>query len=258
VCAGSTCALVPDDCALSLWVCTLRLWSVSPSCGCGTLGRYHAAPGARGTSMTRVSSQDRSERPARAPRGAAGLDPLTQQPARGPRRPGRPGSLDAARRRMSKSRRMYYTSILYHLIGHLLFATLDSVGADRVATTSEVSTCAVGSTTHPRTTRPRRPRPRHAHMHHVVYLLCLALALSLARHSCSRRHTRRCPGAVHVLSLSLTRDRPSLAPSLTSRPRSHRRRRRWCRRCRRSRSRLRRSRHRSRRCGDGCPHPWLG
>lgn len=154
---------VPDDCALSLWVCTLRLWSVSPSCGCGTLGRYHAARRMGNLNDACASSQDRSERPAsrRGPRAArrGSTRSLNSPPgARGGRAD--PGRL-TLRRRMSKSRRctVLYSSILYHLIGHLLFSTLDSVGADRVATTSEVSTCAVGSTTHPRTTRPRRPRP---------------------------------------------------------------------------------------------------
>jgi len=217
-------------------------------------GEISCRPGARGTSMTPVSSLDRSERP--AARGGARPAHSTARP--GPEAAGPTSGRLTLRRSECQSR----DDVLYQ----------HTVSPNR-APTWQHSTLSeqTGSRRRPRSRRvlsgPRRTReprvhadhvPRHAHMHHVVYLLCLALALSLARHSCSRRHTRRCPGAVHVLSLSHTRDRPSLAPSLTSRPRSHRRRRRWCRRCRRSRSRLRRSRHRSRRCGDGCPHPWLG
>ena len=123
--------------------------------------------------------------------------------------------------------------------------------SDRVATTSGGSR---GAGLDVCCRRPRTP----AHAHAPCSLSPLSRSRDLSRAIRARASTHGAARALFTCSLSLTRGRPCLVPSLTSRPRSHRRRRRWCRRCRRSRSRLRRSRHRSRRCGDGCPHPWLG
>jgi hypothetical protein len=210
---------VPDARALTLWVCALRLWSVSPSCGCGTLGRYllwSVSPscgcGARGTSMTRVSPLwariDERGRPAGA--GCAARWGSTRSLTDGTQPPG-PEAADPGGRLRAKAKNRqqlpserrtlngtYICCFTYTRAPTSQHSTLsEQTGSRRRPRSRRVLSSGRGGARTTPTTSPGMP-----HMHHVVYLLCLARTISRAPFVLAPPHTALPGRCSCALSLS--------------------------------------------------------